>query len=39
MIETPQRLADRLTDFITEDFADFAEVRRIAAEEAGEIDS
>jgi branched-chain amino acid transport system permease protein len=35
MIEAPALLAERITDFITEDFDDFEEVRRIAHEEAG----
>lgn len=36
MIEAPQILADRITDFITEDFDTFEDVRRIATEETGE---
>lgn len=34
MIEAPIALAERLTDFIIEDFADFEDVRRIATDEA-----
>ena len=35
MIEAPQILADRITDFITEDFDTFEDVRRIATDETG----
>jgi branched-chain amino acid transport system permease protein len=33
MIEAPVRLAERIVNFITEDFDDFAQVRRIATEQ------
>jgi branched-chain amino acid transport system permease protein len=34
MIEAPTALAERITDFITEDFGDFEEVRRIATDDS-----
>lgn len=36
MIEAPQILAERLIDFITEDFGDFEAIRQIATDEATE---
>jgi pimeloyl-ACP methyl ester carboxylesterase len=36
MIEAPVALAERLIDFITDDFEEFDEVRRIASEETTE---
>jgi branched-chain amino acid transport system permease protein len=36
MIEAPDILADRIIDFITEDYDEFGEVRRIAAEESNQ---
>ncbi|MBX3015461.1 MAG: alpha/beta hydrolase [Caldilineaceae bacterium] len=37
MIEAPVALAERLIDFITEDYAEFAEVRDLAEEQASKL--
>jgi hypothetical protein len=35
MIEAPEALFERIFDFITADYEEFSEVRRIATEESG----